>query len=1210
MVLPSSLPHGTTLPPLVRIELRHGGARPVIHEVSGEEFLIGSVPGSDLRIPGANLPPILAQILRRIDGIRIRKLAPAQPILLNGQPVVSQAMLAHGDVIHIGTVELHIQFALASAAPKRHEAPTPAISFVPFPGPSPEVRSTEPVRKRETVDAGAFEIEKRRLEEQAKELEDDRILWYRRREEMEREWRAQQERLTQVRTQIQEHEQRLAAKRAELKQIEAAIRESKLEGDSREQHLERERKEVEKLRAELMRMRQEAGEQIQHDRQAAGEKEQSLLDRERQLVARERAVAEREAKPSSFHNERISLGNSLESVEARYAQVQRDALALEDHERQVDSSAERVRGESESLDRRRSELDVQSQQVAERTAELENQQTLLAALRTRLERLRDDLRVQSQQLSAERVRQEAVAAQLQERIQAADARHAELQAETAQRDRDRLEIEQRSSTMQAAVIHLRNLQERLETDERRLDERNVDLERQSAVHAEEAAMLKARAQQIYELQQRSEADRQSLKEREVVLQQSEETRRALAEQLRRRGEELSARSRALDEQASALNERGQELIALREQVENERRQQNDQLATMQQELANRAEEIQKLNGAVSQREENLRRHLERVKQAGENIATDRLALSEGRSQWDIDQQTILLQIKDARSELERFRAETLEQAAQALRMAPEAELRSEGAIERLSAVREQLKEHLGELHSYTRQSQEDLQNLRTQVQAETERLRQQELALQRARAEHRLAVTAFRQQLIEWQGRVGNLKHLFAQGESRLELKEQAIAKAAQVVETESAQLADESATLHDREREVAERKSEIEQHLDELKEWYRSKLRQLAMVDGRRSLRGEVLEMPAANSVNDPEESVDSDNSAAVDKSILSMTGAVDPADRQLGELLLSMQLIDADTLMPLWTEARRQRRSLRQILLSSGAITLYQLALIEAGNVSALMLGPYRVIDRLQSTPRETLYRVFDASRSKVALLRHLAEQEMHDALHPDEYRQRFGAAASVSHPNVAATYEVTEIQGRPAVLQEWVRGLPSSDWPALAAVPGVWYRLVGQAALALQAAHGAGLAHVQLDAQHLVLTSDGTLKITGFGEPAWLSASDHAEVSHQHDLLALGRMAGEWAMLVPRRKSSKPRSLPEALRHLLRRIGAAAFTGEFEGEQPIMAEPAAAEEQFKTAAELLDAMEIAGADLPANTEAWERLAKHVNDHVVEGAALRRTA
>src|SRR5207244_9971651 len=149
----------------------------------------------------------------------------------------------------------------------------------------------------------------------------------------------------------------------------------------------------------------------------------------------------------------------------------------------------------------------------------------------------------------------------------------------------------------------------------------------------------------------------------------------------------------------------------------------------------------------------------------------------------------LEEITKARQELEEFRADTIRQASELARQMPEMELRGQGAIDRLAQSREQLRGHLAELHSYARQSQEDLQELRTQVQAEADRLRQQELALHRARSEHRLSVTAFRQQLIEWQGRVGEMKQLFTQNESRLELKQAAIEAAAREIDETNKQL-------------------------------------------------------------------------------------------------------------------------------------------------------------------------------------------------------------------------------------------------------------------------------------------------------------------------------------------------------------------------------------------------------------------------------------
>jgi serine/threonine-protein kinase len=201
------------------------------------------------------------------------------------------------------------------------------------------------------------------------------------------------------------------------------------------------------------------------------------------------------------------------------------------------------------------------------------------------------------------------------------------------------------------------------------------------------------------------------------------------------------------------------------------------------------------------------------------------------------------------------------------------------------------------------------------------------------------------------------------------------------------------------------------------------------------------------------------------------------------------------------------------------------------------------------------------------------------------PDEFRQRFAAAALVRHPHVAATWEVLEVAGRPAALQEWVDGLPATEWPVLAAAPGVWFRLLSQAALALHTAHAAGLVHGHLHAASLVLTPEGVLKVCGLGEPRWLAVpppQEGGEPSAAADLAALGHIATGWA------SAKKP--LPGPLQAILRRLQDAAAP-------------------YASAQELLDDLDRAGAAVPANAAAWERFVRLVRD---ESAAtpLRQSA
>src|SRR3954468_6449185 len=92
-------------PASVRLEVRAGTARATVYEVGDGGFLVGSVPGCDLRLPGANLAPVLCLISRNAAGAALRKLAPVQPILVNGRQVTS-TYLNDGDQLSLGIVEL------------------------------------------------------------------------------------------------------------------------------------------------------------------------------------------------------------------------------------------------------------------------------------------------------------------------------------------------------------------------------------------------------------------------------------------------------------------------------------------------------------------------------------------------------------------------------------------------------------------------------------------------------------------------------------------------------------------------------------------------------------------------------------------------------------------------------------------------------------------------------------------------------------------------------------------------------------------------------------------------------------------------------------------------------------------------------------------------------------------------------------------------
>jgi hypothetical protein len=372
--------------------------------------------------------------------------------------------------------------------------------------------------------------------------------------------------------------------------------------------------------------------------------------------------------------------------------------------------------------------------------------------------------------------------------------------------------------------------------------------------------------------------------------------------------------------------------------------------------------------------------------------------------------------------------------------------------------------------------------------------------------------------------------------------------------------------------------------HDDDPKDWYRARFRDLI-----ERLHDDTA--PAANSLP-----------AAVS----SLSTDFYPADRALGEMLRANGMLTADMLTTLLAEAKKQRRPLRQLLLASGALTLYQLALLEAGNLEGLLLGPLRVLDRIHANTYETCYRVFDARRAHSApgpaMLRHLAEAAMHEPGRADDFRRQFSAASQVRHPNLAQTWEVLEIDERPAALLEWINGLPLSEWPTVFAVPGVCLRLLMHVARALQAVHTAGLTHGHLQPGLLFLSHDGTIKVGGLGQPSWLAqtkpmvtpASESPRARHPaDDLAALGDAINAWLLPATEQEHASPGTRSQALQTVLRRLSA---------KQP--------KRQYPDTEALIADLDRITNDVPANAEAWDQLVRYVRENTVDQTPSRRAA
>ncbi|MFF4776177.1 serine/threonine-protein kinase [Microtetraspora fusca] len=133
---------------------------------------------------------------------------------------------------------------------------------------------------------------------------------------------------------------------------------------------------------------------------------------------------------------------------------------------------------------------------------------------------------------------------------------------------------------------------------------------------------------------------------------------------------------------------------------------------------------------------------------------------------------------------------------------------------------------------------------------------------------------------------------------------------------------------------------------------------------------------------------------------------------------------------------------------------------------------------------------------------------------------FAQEARTAARVVHPNVVSVYDVGEHGGRPFLVMELLSGRSLAEELAARGPLGVdeVRHLVGQVAVALDAAHRAGVVHRDIKPANLHLTDSGQVKVVDFGIAR---LADEAAGR----LTAVGVIVGTAAYLSPEQIMGRP-------------------------------------------------------------------------------------
>jgi Tol biopolymer transport system component len=194
--------------------------------------------------------------------------------------------------------------------------------------------------------------------------------------------------------------------------------------------------------------------------------------------------------------------------------------------------------------------------------------------------------------------------------------------------------------------------------------------------------------------------------------------------------------------------------------------------------------------------------------------------------------------------------------------------------------------------------------------------------------------------------------------------------------------------------------------------------------------------------------------------------------------------------------------------------------------------VLGHYRVLRKIGSGGMGEVYCASDERLGREVALKILKPSLAHDQDRLRRFEQEARAAATLSHPNVVAVYDIGMHDGAPYIVSELLEGRTLRERLLEGPVPrrqAVDY--ASQIAQGLVAAHEKRIVHRDLKPENLFLTKDGRIKILDFGIAKLTTSelvSDSGEPASAANMTTQtksGSVLGTLAYMSPEQLRGKP-------------------------------------------------------------------------------------
>ena len=187
---------------------------------------------------------------------------------------------------------------------------------------------------------------------------------------------------------------------------------------------------------------------------------------------------------------------------------------------------------------------------------------------------------------------------------------------------------------------------------------------------------------------------------------------------------------------------------------------------------------------------------------------------------------------------------------------------------------------------------------------------------------------------------------------------------------------------------------------------------------------------------------------------------------------------------------------------------LTAYQAKAIYQGKSKSLVLGNYRILDKLGQGGMGMVLKAEHRRMDRIVALKVLAPQFVKDKDALARFLREVKAAARLTHPNIVTAYDADEVKGMHFLVMEYVEGvdLASHVRQHGRLSPDKAINCLLQAARGLEYAHRHGVIHRDIKPSNLLLDREGTVRVLDMG----IARLEH-EVAAETDLTGTGMMMG---------------------------------------------------------------------------------------------------